>query len=103
MIKKVLVRPSATDEGKSKVIIINDTREVHENAKISCMKVVIEKTPDGGETLKITITTSNTGGRCTKEARCSPLFSAPRTVWHVVADGSRVPRSSDHIPSNIDA
>jgi hypothetical protein len=43
MIKKVLVRPSTTDEGKSKVIIIDDTREVHENAKISCMKVVIKR------------------------------------------------------------
>jgi hypothetical protein len=37
---------------------------IHErlkNTKISCRKVVTEKTPDVGETLKITITASNAG------------------------------------------
>jgi hypothetical protein len=35
---KVLVRPSATDKGKGKEIIISDAREADENAKISCRK-----------------------------------------------------------------
>jgi hypothetical protein len=34
-----------------------------ETTKISCRKVVAEKTPDGGETLKVTIITSNSGGQ----------------------------------------
>jgi hypothetical protein len=63
--------------------------------------VVIEKTPDGEETLNITITTSNTRGRCTKEARCGPLFCAPRIVQHVDTNDPIVPRSSDHIPSYV--
>ena len=60
--KKVLVLPSAADKGKGKEIIIGDTREADEKTKISCRKVVTEKTFDGRETLKIIITTSNTRG-----------------------------------------
>jgi hypothetical protein len=69
--KKVLVQPSASDKGKGKDIIIGDAREVDGNAKISCRKVVTEKTPNGGETLEITITTSNAGGRWPCVAPCS--------------------------------
>jgi hypothetical protein len=60
--KRVLIRPSTADKGKCKEIIIG-AREADGNSKISCRKVVAEKTPDGGETLKVTITTSNTGGQ----------------------------------------
>jgi hypothetical protein len=49
-------------KGKGKEVIIGDAREADENNKISCRKVVAEKTPNGGETLKVTITTSNVGG-----------------------------------------
>jgi hypothetical protein len=61
--KKVLVRPNTVDKGKGKEIIIGNAREADKNHKISCRKVVAEKTPDGGETLKVTITTSGTGGK----------------------------------------
>jgi hypothetical protein len=61
--KKVLIRPSTADKGKDKEIIIGNAREADGNSKISCRKVVTEKTPDGGETLKVTITTSGTGGQ----------------------------------------
>jgi hypothetical protein len=65
--KKVLVRPSTADKGKDKEII-DDAREADGNYKISCRKVVAEKTLDGGETLKVTITTSSAGGQArTKE------------------------------------
>jgi hypothetical protein len=46
-----------------KEIIIGNAREADENNKISCRKVVAEKTPDEGETLKVTITASSTGGQ----------------------------------------
>jgi hypothetical protein len=46
--KKVLIRPNTADKGKGKEIVINDTREVDEDSKISCRKVVAEKTPDRG-------------------------------------------------------
>jgi hypothetical protein len=61
--KKILIRPSTTDKGKDKEVIIGNSREADGNNKISCRKVVAEKTPDGGETLKVTITTSGTGGQ----------------------------------------
>jgi hypothetical protein len=61
--KKVLVRPNAADKGKDKEIIIGNAREADGNQKISCRKVVAEKTPDGGETLKVTIMTPDAGGK----------------------------------------
>jgi hypothetical protein len=54
--KKVLIRPSIADKEKGKEIIISNAREADENNKVSCRKVVTEKTPDRGETLKVTIT-----------------------------------------------
>jgi hypothetical protein len=61
--KRVLIRPSTADKGKDKEVIIGNSREADGNNKISCRKVVAEKTPDGGETLKVTITNSGTGGQ----------------------------------------
>jgi hypothetical protein len=61
--KRVLIRPGMTDKGKGKEVIIGDERKNDENNKISCRKVVAEKTPNGEETLKGTITTFNAGGR----------------------------------------
>jgi hypothetical protein len=80
--KKVLVRPSAVDKGKGKEIIIGNTRETDENTKISCRKLVTEKTHDGGETLKITMMTSNTGGQVQAgdQARSPVLCTTDRPV-----------------------
>jgi hypothetical protein len=61
--KKVLIRHSTADKGKDKEVIIGNAREADGNNKISCRKVVAEKTPNGGETLKVTITNSGTGGQ----------------------------------------
>jgi hypothetical protein len=61
--KKVLIWLGMADKGKGKEVIIGDARKADENNKISCRKVVAEKTPNGGETLKVTITTSNARGQ----------------------------------------
>jgi hypothetical protein len=43
--------------------------------------IVAKKTPDGGETLKVTITTSNPGGgKCKQVAERGSLLCASRTV-----------------------
>jgi hypothetical protein len=60
--KKVLIRPSAADKGKGKDAIIGNAQKAGENNKNSSRKVVAERTPDGGETLKVIITTSNAMG-----------------------------------------
>jgi hypothetical protein len=67
--KKVLIRPSTADKEKGKEVIIGNTWEANERNKVSCRKVVAEKTPDGGETLKVTITTSCTGGQAQTKGR----------------------------------
>jgi hypothetical protein len=115
--KEVMVWPRAADKGKSKEIIIDDAQEADGNAKISCRKMVTKKTPDGGETLKITIMTSNTGGRHSQAAMHGPLYGALQAVRHIDADdaghhrivrtdqtdGPAKPRSiDDHVPSNLD-
>ena len=46
--KKVLIQPGMANKGKAKEVIIGDARKVDENNKISCRKVVAEKTPNGG-------------------------------------------------------
>jgi hypothetical protein len=79
--KKFPIRPSTADKGQGKEIVIENAREVDGNHKISCRKVVAEKTPDGGETLKVTIT-----------ARGNP-FCASRTVRHPDADGPKLLRT----------
>jgi hypothetical protein len=79
--KKVLVRPNTTDKGKGKEIVIGNAREADENHKFFCRKVVEEKTPDGGETLKVTIMTSGTGGQArTKEQE--PVLRTPDGPTH---------------------
>jgi hypothetical protein len=54
--KKVLIRLGTTDKGKGKEVIVGNARKADENNRSSCRKLVAEKTPDGGETLKVTIT-----------------------------------------------
>jgi hypothetical protein len=82
--KRVLIRPSTADKGKDKEVIIDNSREADGNNKISCRKVVAEKTPDGGETLKVTITNSGTGGgkRRQGDMRENPYY-ASRTVRNI--------------------
>jgi hypothetical protein len=85
--KKILVRLNTADKGKDKGIIIDNAREADGNHKISCRKVVAEKTPDGGETLKVTITTSSAGGKRRPRGRSRSTCRASRTVRRTGADG----------------
>jgi hypothetical protein len=108
--KKVLIWPSTADKGKDKEVIIGNAREVDGNNKIACRKVVAEKTPAGGEILKVTITNSGTGGQVqTRGHAQEPILRIADGPWHrqtvrsVPADGPTTPRShGDHVPSNHD-
>jgi hypothetical protein len=72
--------------------------------------VVAEKTPDGGETLKVTITNSGTGGQAqTRGYAREPILRiadglVPRRGRSVTSpDGPATPKSrGDHVPSNHD-
>jgi hypothetical protein len=96
--KRILVQPNTADKGKDKEIISGNTREADGNHKISCRKVVAEKTPDGGETLKVTITTSSAGGKRRPRSR-SPCC-ASRTVRRTGADGPGPLRTVRRIPAD---
>jgi hypothetical protein len=85
--KKVLIQPSTADKEKGKEVIIGNAREADKSNKISCRKVVAEKTPDGGETLKVTITTSGTEGKHRLRGECRSPNCASRTVRRTGADG----------------
>jgi hypothetical protein len=112
--QKVLIQPNAANQGKGKEVI--DTRKTDENnKKNSCRKVVAERTPDGGETLKLPSQPPTLEGRCRQVTRCGSLCYASQTVRRtntdgsghhrivriIPADGPTTPRShDDHVPSN---
>jgi hypothetical protein len=106
--KRVLVRPNTADKGKA--IIIDNAREDDGNHKISCRKVVAEKTPDGGETLKVTIMTTGAGGQAqTKGQEQEPVLRIADGPTHrrrrsrTTPDGPVVIKTrNDHVPSNHD-
>jgi hypothetical protein len=89
--KRVLIQPSTTNKGKDKEVIIGNAREADGNNKISCRKVLVEKTPDGGETLKVTIITSGTGEQAqTRGHAREPILRiadgpVPRRGWSVTS------------------
>ena len=53
---KVLIRPDQAEGAKGKNVVIGDPRSMNANDKILAREVVKEKTSDGEQTLKITIT-----------------------------------------------
>jgi hypothetical protein len=113
--KRILVRPNTADKGKDKEITIGNTREDDGNHKISCRKVVAEKTRDGGETLKVTIMTSSAGGKRRPRGR-SPCCASwtirrrgadcpgpRRMVQRIPADSPIILKTrNDCVPSNHD-
>jgi hypothetical protein len=101
--KKVLVRPNIADKGKGKETIIGNAKEADGDRKVSCRKVVPEKTPDGGETLKVTITASSTGGKRRQGDRCRNPCYVSRTVRHVGADGPGPHRTVRRAPADSPA
>jgi hypothetical protein len=110
--KKVLVRPNTLDKGKGKEIVIGNAREADENHKISCRKVVAERTPDEGERPS---RPPALGGQYWPRSR-NPCY-ASRTVRHTGADGpgprqtvriipadgpALLKARNGHVPSNHD-
>jgi hypothetical protein len=76
-------------------IVIGNAREVDENHKISCRKVVSEKTPDGGKTLKVTITTSGTGGKVLAKEQ-EPVLRIPDDPTHRRGRSGTTPNGPDN-------
>ena len=59
---KVLIRPEQAEGAKGKNVMIGEERPKNVNDKIPAKEVVLEKAPDGKESLKITLKASRSGG-----------------------------------------
>ena len=81
----MLILPEQAKGAKGKNVIIGEERLKNVNDKILAREVVLEKTPDGKESLKITLKASRPGGkqvprrtrvglslRCDRSDRSSP-------------------------------
>ena len=98
------------DKEKGKGILIDDPRVLNENSKILSREVVAEKMPDGGETLKITIKSSNAVGQAQAGSRArAPVLQIKddaiqrREHFGSPANGLTATRdNSDFVPSNLD-
>ena len=70
--KKVLTRPKVVNKAKTENIVIGDPRAADGSTKVPHREVVAQRTPDGKETLKITI--QGGGGRSRGKSRRAPQF-----------------------------
>ena len=61
--KKVLLRPEQADKCLKGSVVIGDPRTLTDGTKVLAREVVMEKTPDGQDTLKITIKGAGHGGQ----------------------------------------
>jgi hypothetical protein len=59
---KVLIRSEQTEAAKGKSMVIGENRTITADEKILSREVVVEKTTDGKESLKITIKAPTLGG-----------------------------------------
>jgi hypothetical protein len=59
---KVLIRSEQTEAAKGKNMVIGENRTITADEKILSREVVVEKTTDGKESLKITIKSPTLGG-----------------------------------------
>jgi hypothetical protein len=59
---KVLIRSEQTEAAKGKNMVIGENRTITADEKILSREVVVEKTTDGKESLKITIKAPTLGG-----------------------------------------
>ena len=77
---KVLIRPEQAEGAKGKNVIIGEERPKNVNDKILAWEVVLEKTPDGKESLKITLKASRPGGQTSSSQNSSRPVTQARPV-----------------------
>ena len=74
-------------EQKEKNVIIGEPRPKNINDKIQAREVTMEKTPDGKESLKITVKTSRPGGKESSSQKMSRPATQARPVRPVASTG----------------
>ena len=63
---KILIQPKNADTTKGKNVLTGEPHVAKVDAKAPSRKVEVEKSPDGKESLKITVRGPNSGGRAAK-------------------------------------
>ena len=84
---KVLIRPEQAEGAKGKNIIIGEPRSKNVNDKVWATEVTMEKTPDGEESLKITIKASRPGAQESSSQDTSRPTAQARPVRPVASTG----------------
>ena len=77
---KVLIRLEQAEGAKGMNVIIGEERPKNVNDKILAREVVLEKTPDGKESLKITLRASRLGGQASSSQNLSQPVTQVRPV-----------------------
>ena len=84
---KILIRPEQAEGAKGKNIIIGEPRPKNINDKIRAREVTTEKTPDGKESLKITVKASRPRGQESSSQDTSRPAAQARPVRPVTSTG----------------
>jgi hypothetical protein len=82
----VLILPEQAEGAKGKNVIIGEERLKNVNDKILAREVVLQNSPDGKESLKITIKASRPGGKSSSRDTGRPVAQA-RPVRLVASTG----------------
>ena len=88
---KVLHRPEQAEGAEGKNVVFGETRTKNVNDKILAKEVTLEKTPDGKESLKITVKASILNGQASSSQDSS---RPPSQVQPVNPTGQTVPAQS---------
>jgi hypothetical protein len=84
---KVLIQPEQAEGAKGKNAIIGEPMSKNVNEKVWAREVTIEKTPDGNESLKITVKASRPGGQESSSRDSSRPAVQARPVRPVASTG----------------
>ena len=84
---KVLIRPEQAEGAKGKNVIIVESRPKNVDDTILAREVTLEKSPDGKESLKITIKASRPGGQESSSQDTSRPVAQARPVRPVASTG----------------
>ena len=77
---KMLIRPEQAEGAKGKNVIIGEPRLNNVNDKVPVRKVVLDRAPDGKESLKITIDAPRPGGQGSPTSEISQPAAQVRPV-----------------------
>jgi len=84
---KVLIRPEQAEGAKGKNVIIGEPRLKNVNDKMQAREVTMEKTPDGKESMKITVKASRPWGQQSSSRDASRPAAQARPVRPVASTG----------------